>query len=129
MLNFAFIIFSVLILSASHLPLLPWDSGALASFLYPNMRFLLSKNLWIHLFLCFSVARLIDHASILSSRVTLSRKTSLTTGSRTSFLLKQDTFFFSEKLLVYNKLIHPIAFICFLKQNITFRKQTLLAFS
>ena len=50
-------------------------------------------------------------------------------GLEQASLLKQDTFFFSEKLLVYNKLIHPIAFICFLKQNITSRKQTLLAFS
>lgn len=82
-------------------------------FFTPTCCFLLSKNLWIHLFLCFSVAvaRLIPHASILSSRVTLSRNTSLTSGSRTSFLLKQDTLFFSEKLLVYHKLIYPIAYL------------------
>lgn len=128
MLNFAFIIFSVLILS-TYLPLLPWDSGVLASSLYPNMLcFLLSKNLWIHLFLCLFVTRLIPHASILSSRVTLSRKTSLTSGSSTSFLLKQDSLFFSEKLLVYHKLIRPITYL-FPATNITSRKQTLLAFS
>ena len=80
-------------------------------FFTPTCCFLLSKNLWIHLFLCLSVARLIPHASILSSRVTLPRKTSLTSRSRTSFLLKQDTLIFSEKLLVYHKLIHPIAYL------------------
>lgn len=97
-------------------------------FFIPTCCFLLSKNPWIHLFLCLFVTRLISHASILSSRVTLSRKTSLTSGSSTSFLLKQDTLFFSEKLLVYHKLIRPITYL-FPETNITSRKQTLLAFS